>query len=253
MRAALAIPLLLVACVKVPRGVEVQPEPVTATREGRNDVRIKLAETLIDAGDTVQARQVLDLAAKEGADPGELDLLRGRALAHEGLWTEAEGLLTKAEKELPHDARPWRAMGILQVDSKRIDDAIVSFQKAVAIDDSDAATWNNLGFALLAAKRTTEAADALGKAVTLDGSNPRYRTNLGFALAADGRDAEALAAFRGAGPEADAQSNLGLAYELGGDNAKAREHYEKALASDPSHKAAREALDRIDSASKETP
>ena len=246
MRSALAITVLLCACAKVPRGVEVQPEPITATREGRNDVRISLAETLIDAGDTVQARQLLDLAEKDQADPGEIDLLRGRALAHEGLWTEAEALLTKAEKELPRDPRPWRAMGILQVDAKRVDEAIASFQRAVAIDDGDAATWNNLGFTLLAAKRPAEACDALAKAVTLDGANPRYRTNLGFALAAIGRETEALAAFRGAAPEASAQSNLALAYEMVGDYTKAREHYAKALETDPSHKAAREALDRID-------
>ena len=93
---------------------------------------------------------------------------------------------------------------------------------------------------MLAAKRPAEACDALAKAVTLDGANPRYRTNLGFALAAIGRETEALAAFRGAAPEASAQSNLALAYEMVGDYTKAREHYAKALETDPSHKAAGE-------------
>lgn len=242
------LPLLLAfGCAKVPKGVEIQEASVTDTKGGRNEVRLKMAETLIDAGSTVEARYVLDAAAEEGADPGEIDLLRGRALAKEGLWEAAEVLLLKAQKELPRDPRPWRAAGILQIDSHRVEEAIVSFERAVELDDSDAATWNNLGFAQMSVRRYDDAVASLGRAVTLDGGNPRYRTNLGFALAAIGRETEALAAFRGAASEADAQSNLGLAYELGGDDTKARVHYQKALDSDPSSAKAIEAIERIDS------
>lgn len=239
---------------RVPKGVEVEPQSITSTAGGRNEVRLKMAEMLIDKGQTTEARQLLDAAITEGGVPrGEIELLQGRALAFEGLSGAALERLEDARKAMPHDARPLRAIGLLQADTGHVEEALLAFEKATRLDDSDGATWNNYGFLLMSAKRFEEARSALERAVTLDGGVPRYRRNLGFALAALGRDREALAALRGAGTEADAQADFALACEMAGDNAKAIEHYRAALSADDSHDVALEGLERLANPIEETP
>lgn len=243
--AALAAPLG-VASARAPRGAVIEPMPVTATPDGRNEVRLELAEALIDAGSPTQARQVLDLAREEGADEGEIVLLQGRALAAEGLYGQAETLLLEARKAMPRDARPYRALGLLRADIGDPVGAIDVLEDAVRLDPNDAATWNNLGFLQLSQGQIDPACESLEQAVTLDGATPRYRSNLGFALAAAGRDREALAAFRGAGTEADARSNLGLAYEMNNRPSEALVQYRAALDANPHHPQALEGLRRTE-------
>ena len=237
-----------------PKGTEVEPQSITATGAGRNEVRLKMADMLIDKGQTTEARTLLDAAIAEGGAPrGEIELLQGKALAVEGLSGAALEQLETARKAMPRDPRPLRAIGLLQADTGHVPEALISFQRATELDDADAATWNNYGFLLMSDKRYEDAREALERAVTLDGSVPRYRRNLGFALAALGRDREALAALRGAGPEADAQTDLALAYEMSGQDAKAIEHYGAALAADDSQDAARAGLERLTHPVEETP
>lgn len=227
-------------------GVPVEEPLITETAEGRNTVRLDIAETLIDGGATAAARDLLGKAIEEGADRGEVELLQGRAFAADGLYTEAETVLRTAITHLPRDdARAWRALGLLQADTARIPEAIESLQRATSLDDRDAPTWNNLGFLLLTEKRFPEARVALGEAVNIDSSVERYKVNLGFALVAVGDVSEALSTFRNAGTEADAQANLGLALELNDQTVEAKVHYEKALAADPRHVGAKDGLTRI--------
>lgn len=239
---------------RVPKGTEVEPQAITATAAGRNEVRLKMAEMLIDKGQTAEARALLEAVIEEGgARKGEIDLLQGKALAMEGLTGAALERLDAARKAMPRDARPMRAIGLVQADEGHIDEALASFERATELDGSDAATWNNYGFLLMSAKRYQDARVALERAVTLDGSVPRFRRNLGFTLAALGRDREALAALRGAGPEADAQTDLALAYEMAGDDAKAIEHYRAALSADDSQDTALAGLERLSHPIEEIP
>jgi len=236
---------LLGACV--PKESEVlESPPAWTTREGRNDVRLHIAEALLEKGETDEARQVLILAVQEKADPGLIALYQGWAMHIDGMPGEAEPLLREAIRMKPKEPLGWQLLGLIEADSGRVEDAIRSFERAVDTEPTNASSWNNLGFLRLSVSRHKEAADALAKAVSLDGRVPKYRMNLGFALAGCGRMAEALAAFRGAGTEADAQSNLAVAYELAGNPDLAREHYLKALRSNPEHGSARDALKRLD-------
>lgn len=246
-----ALPLLLAlalasGCVPRHPGIEAAPAPAYATASGRNQVRLDVAEALLDDGKPGRARQVLALAVEEGADPHEVALLQGRAMWMEGLSEEAEVLLLKARRGMPKDARPYSLLGLIHADSGRVDEAIADYREVTRLDPQDAAGWNNLGFLLLSQGNYDEARQALSRAVTLDGTNPKYRTNLGFALAGVGRHNEALQAFRGVGSEADAQANLALAFELSGDPQKASVHYRKALDENPVHKAALDGLERLD-------
>ncbi len=225
---------------------DLQPPPAWMSKEGRNEVRLHIAEALLEKGQTDEARKVLLLAVEENADPAEIALFQGWAMQLDGLPSEAEPLLREAARLRPKDPRAWKMLGVIEADSGRVDEAIASFRRAVEYEPTSAASWNNLGFLLLSAGEYAEASAALSKAVSLDGSVARYRHNLGFALAASGKMTEALATFRSASSEADAQSNLALAYELAGDIEKARIHYQKAVAADPNHVNATEALKRLD-------
>jgi tetratricopeptide (TPR) repeat protein len=172
-------------------------------------------------------------------------LLQGRVLYLDGLLSEAADLLAQAANRMPRDPRPLRYLGLVQAERGESELAVVSFGAALKIDENSAETWNNYGFMLLSLRRYDDAAEALQTAVTQDTTSARYRTNLGFALAGAGNPADALNTFRSVGSEADAQSNLALAYELAGATDEAMLHYSKALSSNPSHSPARQAMERL--------
>jgi Flp pilus assembly protein TadD len=249
---ALAV-ALLVGCGPKEGRIEAGPPPVTESRDGRNQVRFEVADALLRGGNTAQALAAIRLAEEEGAPIEVIQLYRGRAMYQDGLFVEAESLLREAQRRMPRDPRPLATLGLIQADTGRTDEAIETFRQLLRLDGTDADTWNNLGFLLLTQQKYPEATEALTEAISRDGTQPRYRVNLGFALFGAGRPAEALNAFRGAGTEADAQSNLALAYELAGDDGDAVAHYQRALDVDPSHRSATEGLKRIQSPDLETP
>jgi Flp pilus assembly protein TadD len=235
----------LCGCVPKEQRVQAEPPPIYETKDGRNEVRLQIADVLLDHGDGAEAQKVIQLAEDEGADPDVIKLYRGRAMYVDGMVAEAEPLLQQAHKAMPHDPRPVKYLALIAADDGRIDDAIALCRVLVKVDPADASGWNNLGFLLMSQEKYDDASQALTEAVSRDGTNPRYSVNLGFALFGSGHPADALQAFRAAGDEADAQSNLALAYEMAGKQDDAVVHYRKALAADPHSETASKALDRI--------
>ena len=124
---------------------------------------------------------------------------------------------------------------------------IEAFAAAVKLDDGDAATQNNLGFLLLSGGRCAEALPHLERAVQVDPSTTRYRNNLAFALVCEGEAQRALQLFRSTGTEAQARYNMGVAYERVDKIPSAILQYQAALAADPEHAGATEALTRLSS------
>lgn len=242
----LIVALMLVGCTASKSQVE--PEPIWRTESGKYEVRVAVAEAMVESNSYAEALSVLRDLRAEGRDTVDVLILQGRALAGTGLGEEALGLLEAAHKSKPKDPRPLRQMALIHADAGRIDLAVDAMEKAVAHDEDNASTWNNLGFLLLSAKRHDEAEQALHRAVELDGGQIRYRNNLGFAQAANGDQEAALRTFRSAGTKADAHANLALSYEIAGDMAKAENHYSLALKQNPSHSASVEALGRLQKA-----
>jgi Flp pilus assembly protein TadD len=243
--AVVACALAATACApKGARAEAVDPAP-WSTPAGKEQTRIEIAERLIDAGALIEALDLLRAARVDGSTSAELDLLTGRALYGQRLFSEAEAHLVEAARRLKNDPRPHRALGLLYADTDRPGPAIDALRRAADLDPNDAPTWNNLGYLLHATRRDPSAVPALQKAVSLDSGNPRYKRNLGYALFAVGRPDDALNAFRAAGPPAEALYNLGVAHELAGDAEGARAHYARALTQDPNHPHARQAFDRL--------
>ena len=222
-----------------------QPPPRWSTDEGKQEVRLELAERMLDIGQVHEAQSMLRLAREDGVTGPEIDLLQGRALHLEGLHKEAEQMMLVAGQKLKKDPRIPRALGLLYAETDRVDEAITQLERSLELDDNHAATWNNLGFLLFSQKRTDQAIVVLRKAVSLDGTKPKYRLNLGFALFHAGDSAGALSAFNAAGPPADAWYNMGLARELAGDLDGARTGYRKSIELNPSHRMASDAIERL--------
>ena len=119
---------------------------------------------------------------------------------------------------------------------------------ALVAAEAHVPTRNNLGFVLMGMGRCEEAVEELQKVLDADGTNARYRNNLAFALVCQGDGQRALKLFRSTGPEADARYNMGIAYERLGKFPSAILQYREALAADPEHVGAREALATLESA-----
>ncbi len=229
-----------------------EPTPAWATPEGREAARLDLVIALLEAGRPEEALELTAQLRRDGAPPAELDVYQAEALIDIGLLDDAEELLGAYLKRYPRDARAHNQRGILHMERKRIDAAVVSFTEAVRHNADDPAYQNNLGFALMSAGKAAPAVEDLRTSLKLDGARAQTRNNLGFALVAAQREGEALRVFRAAGSEADAHYNVGVGLMLRGAAPEARAQFERALSRDPNHPHAQAALQRL-GATEESP
>ena len=252
MRLAPLLALLLYpACI--PKNTHIISEPEWRTEAGKERVRIQLIASLIHNGNPREALVLIATARQRGDNDPKLDLHQAIALYQTGLPSEAERLLRSYLDHHPRDAHGWRELGLLQADALRAEEAVTSLTRSADLDDSHAATWNNLGFVLLSLQRYEPAVEAIRRAIALDGTIVRYRNNLGFALAGVGSSGDALQAFMSVALPADAHANMGLAFEMGGDDSSASEQYIIALEYNPLHEASREALARLTPSTEPSP
>lgn len=223
----------------------VEQTPAWATPEGMDRARLDIVQLLLDADNAEGALSMIARLRADGFSDPELDLMQGRALVKLGMLDDARGPLLAVPKRHPIYPAAQNELGMLDLETRELDEAISCFERATRSEASNAGYWNNLGFALLSAGRAEEAVTALRQAVSLDGSSQRTRNNLGYALVATGHDQEAWRMFRSTGAEADARYNLGVGLELRGDIPAATTAYQEALAAAPGHARARDALVRV--------
>jgi len=87
-------------------------------------------------------------------------------------------------------------LGVLCLQSDRLDEAIGLLREAARGDSNSAAVHNNLGVALVTAKRFEEAAEVYKRCLAIDPKSVRFLVNLGGILNALGRSEEALSPLR---------------------------------------------------------
>ena len=129
------------------------------------------------------------------------------------------------------------------------DDAIPVWRRYAKASGDSAAACANLGYALELAGRPGEAEQAYRRGVSADGRDEACRVNFGLMLARLGREREAAEQLRAVLPEASVRYNLASVYELGGDPARARAEYARALELDPRYRDAAKRLAALDAAS----
>lgn len=241
----LLLSILLLGCTGQRNRAGVDPTPTWATKSGRVEAKIELAEALVLNGTPEAALQMISQMVEAGVSHPDLYVLQGRALTDMGLVEEAEIALSMATRRAPSHSEAQNRLGILYMDQQRTEEAIKRFRIAARSATKDAEVHNNYGFALMAAGRHEEAVDVLRTALMLDGSQDRTRNNLGFALAVTGKDKAAWRVLRSSSDEGNARYNLALAQEMRGDTAAALKSYTMAIEADPELDAATEAVARL--------
>ncbi|MCB9680270.1 MAG: tetratricopeptide repeat protein [Alphaproteobacteria bacterium] len=237
---------LLTACAPKPRGPEVATEaPAWKTEEGRKEVWKELARWYIDNKMPQEALDMVQRLRDAGEENTELQVIQARALSAQNVPEEAEHLLLDVVASNPKNAEAVEALGVVQADLGKLDEALASFQRALKLSPDDAGIRNNLAFLYFVTGRCDDAVSQFEEVVELDATNARYRNNLAFALVCAGDQQRALQLFRSTGEESMARYNMGVAFERQEKWPSAALQYQEALTADPDNATAAEALARV--------
>ena len=157
-------------------------------------------------------RTYRDILAQEPANAIALHYL-GMSAWQRGEAAEAEPLLRKSIELLGTVPDFHNNLGLLLRDTRRTEEAIACFRKALAVDPRWFQAYSNLGLALEDAGRFDEAVDAYREAIAREPRFPAARQNLARLLMTVGRFAEGWEEYRwrmlaqglsSVGPRADA-------------------------------------------------
>jgi tetratricopeptide (TPR) repeat protein len=137
----------------------------------------------------------------------------------------------------PKSAQPHNNLGVALQAKGKLDEAIVCYRRAIALDPRYAGVYLNLGIALEAKRKVDEAIACYRRAIALDPKVAVAHLNLGLALQAKGKLDEAIVCFRQAialDPKvAVAHLNLGAALHDKGKEDEASECFQRAIDIDP--------------------
>jgi arylsulfatase A-like enzyme/Flp pilus assembly protein TadD len=145
----------------------------------------QLGLTLAETGRAGEAVEVLRPVAAKG-EPQSLNAL-ALALSEAGRQKEAYDTLQKVLKEDPDNPKAWEQLGLVELRLGHWDKARAHSLRALELNRQLPLAWNNLGVALFQLKRTGEALDAWQKAVDLDPRLWDALWNLGTQAVQQGR------------------------------------------------------------------
>ena len=142
-------------------------------------------------------------------------------------------------KQYPQAFSIWNLMGASAAQIGQLDQAIIAFQRVLAIKPDNADAHNNMGVALKVQGKLEEAIQAFNKALTIKPDNADAYYNIGNALKEQGKLKEAIEAYNKAlaiKPDyAKAYNNMGIALQKQGKREEAIDAYNKALAVKPDY------------------
>jgi tetratricopeptide (TPR) repeat protein len=128
-------------------------------------------------------------------------------------------------------------LGTALYETQRFDEAIVHYERAIALTADYAPAYSNMGAALRSKGRLQEAVAAHRRALQIQPDNPDTHFNLANALLDLNRPQEAAEHFRLAGraapPGANVENNLGIALAAEGKMAEAAAAFRRAVALEP--------------------
>jgi Flp pilus assembly protein TadD len=171
-----------------------------------------------------------------------MELARGRNFEKGGQWDKARKVYEDMRKKEPDNATIAHRLGIVADSERRHGEAEQLFLFALERKPNDPQIINDLGYCYYLQGKLTEAEPYLRRSVELQPANALYRNNLGLVLGHMGRVEEALIEFRSGGNEADAMFNLAFIYASQERTDESKACFRNALAIDPTHRRAREAL-----------
>jgi Flp pilus assembly protein TadD len=169
-------------------------------------------------------------------------MLNGENHERSGEWNKAREVYEEIRKKDPDNIEAAHRLGIVADNQRRHAEAEQLFLFALEREPRNASLLADLGYCYYLQGQLAKAESALTKATKFEPSNHRYWNNLGLVIGHQGRSEEALDCFRKSGSEADAQYNLAFVYAAQERVSEARRSFQLALANDPTHRRAREAL-----------
>lgn len=202
------------------RAVELQPD--------NPGYRYLLGRLLFAAGELEAALEQLSMVVAQRPNDHEVHYNLGQVLTRLGRSDSA-------------------AVHLAIVDSlRRVDSELNEWKTFTTLYPERPAVWATYGFGLMTAGRFSEAARAFNAALYLDPTNVDVRLMLANLNLRRGRVGAALRQYetvlRQDSARVDAWVNTGIAYARAGDPAAARAAWERALAIEPNHTAARSYL-----------
>lgn len=211
--------------------------PSPSATVGKNDTRSQTAAAKTESKAEAKADGKTD-AQRAVA----MEIVRGRNFERSGQWDKARRVYEDLRKRDPENAALAHRLGVVADAERRHGEAEQLFLFALERQPHDAQIMNDLGYCYYLQGRLTQAEPVLRQSVALQPSNARFRNNLGLVLGHMGRVPEALVEFRAGGNEADAQFNMAFVYASQERTEESKQCFRNALAIDPTHRRAREAL-----------
>jgi tetratricopeptide (TPR) repeat protein len=167
----------------------------------------------------------------------EANYLIGNSLLHQGQVDEAIMQYQKALALWPESAKAHTGLGAAYYKIGRLDEAIIQCQKALEINPDYADAHNNLGSSLFQIGRVNEAIAHFQRALEINPDYAEAHNNLGCSLLQIGRVDEAIVHYRkaiGLQPHLlQAYNDLGNAFRQKGMAAEAMACYQKAIELQP--------------------
>jgi Flp pilus assembly protein TadD len=171
-----------------------------------------------------------------------LAMLNGMNFERAGDWKQAREVYEEVRKTQPENIEAVHRLGIVADAQRRHAEAEQLFLLVLERQPRNAALLADLGYCYYLQGQLAKAESALAKATKLEPAEPRYWNNIGLVIGHQGRYEEALDCFRKSGSEADAHYNLAFIYSAQERVTDAKRSFHAALAHDPTHRRAREAL-----------
>ncbi|MCX6631147.1 MAG: tetratricopeptide repeat protein, partial [Candidatus Solibacter sp.] len=161
-------------------------------------VHVTLGMIYTDAGRNDLATQELGQAQNLDATHPEVYAAQADLYRKQGRNKEVEPALQKAIDLDPKDWRWPNQLGLYYMSYSapaRLDDAVIQFQKAIALTPDNGRAYNNLGVAFKNLERFADAKASFEKAIQFD-VDPSYLSNLGSTLQLEGEYLKAADIFR---------------------------------------------------------
>ena len=158
-----------------------------------------------------------------------------------GSYADASKWLARSVEEDPHDAEAWYFLGRAKYTENRFEDAILAFERCLALEPRNLKAQSNLGLSYAGLNRVPEAQAAFLKAIEWQAEaarkDPEAYIGLGDLLVQQNRAAEAVPylekAVQIAPQESRAREKLGSAYLNLNQLSAAQKQVESAVTLDP--------------------
>jgi tetratricopeptide (TPR) repeat protein len=164
-------------------------------------------------------------------------LFSGLTYLRNNVWRSEVSLWEDVAGKSPMKARAYNGLGLAYQKEGRLDKALESFARAIAINPSYAVAYNSLGTAYFRKNFFGRAAEEFSKAIALEQGNAVFYNNRGLAYAAMGEIDRAAADYEEAiklDPlYAEAYHNLGSVFHGKGLYDRAISEYSRAISIEP--------------------